>query len=266
LDGPALALPSVCTPLSAAEADEGIVARTQSGNAYAPGADAATAAAIATVCVPEKSLPALLSWAALHQLPVLVCFTAGQAVQMVQTKSVGLIAIGQPPDALFSDTVRALRGIRAQTRFLYVAADSSDLRCLSGPPPGTDHVLVEPFTEPQTSEILERSWVDACHADETLIAGPVRLELGSRTLTVDGTIVALPGKRFELVAYLMRNSSRDIPKAEIGIAVFKTVRGDPKRVAKEVHAVRVALGRAARMIQRCPGGYRFNPSADLPAP
>ena len=213
---------------------------------------------LAVACVPEQALTTLVDWVRSRRMPCLLCFTAVDAVRLLQQKAIGLMVLGDPPDAPVSETMRALRRLDSQTPILYVPASAGDRRQVSGPPPGANGLLVAPFTPLEVGETLERLWRAAPGPRDVLAAGPICLRLGLRLLTVDGVDANLNGKRLDLIAYLMKSANRVVPKEELALAVVGSLRGDPRRIAKDVCAVRAALGRAAVMLETCRGGYRFN--------
>jgi DNA-binding response OmpR family regulator len=216
---------------------------------------------LAVSCVPDVTLQAVVDWARSHRVPSLLCFTAVDSVRLFHQEAVGLMVLGEPPDAPTSDTLRALRGLNAQTPIVYVSADASDRRRASGPPPGANGFLVPPLTQLEVAQTLERLWPAPSASSDVLVVGPIRLQLSSRSLTVDGVPVHLPRKRFDLVAYLMKSADRVVAKEELALAVVGTLHGDPRRIPKELSAVRAALGRAAEMLETCKGGYRLNTAA-----
>jgi DNA-binding response OmpR family regulator len=221
---------------------------------------------LALACVPEATLQAVVDWARSQQVLSFLCFTAIESVRVFQQKAVRLMVLGEPPDAPTSDTLRALRGVNSHTPILYVWADASDSQPVRAPPPGTNGFLAAPATQLEVEETLERLWRAPAYCNDVIAAGPIRLELSSRSVTVDAVTVHLPGKRLDLLAYLLKSPNRVVPKAELALAVVGTLRGDPRRIPKEVCAVRAALGRAASMLETCKGGYRLNcpatPQAD----
>jgi DNA-binding response OmpR family regulator len=169
------------------------------------------------------------------------------------------MVFGEPSDAPTLDTLRALRGVNAHTPILYAATEASEGR--RRVPRGANGFLAARSTQLEIEETLERHWRMAADPDDVLVAGPIRLELRSRSVTVDGVTVRLPGKRLDLLAYFLKSPNRVVPKAELALAVVGTLRGDPRRIPKEVCAVRAALGRAASMLETCGAGYRLNCSA-----
>ena len=213
---------------------------------------------LGVACVPECELPGILNWARSRQVPSLVCFTAIDVVRLFHSKTVRLAVLGSPPDARLSETLRALRRLDAQVPILHLPANTVDPRQIAGPVPGADFRLVAPYSQLEVAGALDRFWSASNDTTGVLEAGPICLRLGSRSLTVDDVPVPLKGKRLDLVAYLLRSPNRVISQEELALSVIGSVRGDRRRISKEMSAIRAALGSAAAMIETCSGGYRMN--------
>lgn len=89
---------------------------------------------------------------------------------------------------------------------------------------------------------------------------PVELDLGSRTLTVDGEPVELTRREFDLLAYLTQRRAVALSRRELMNAVWQTgyLAGD-RTVDVHVRRLRVKLGRHAERLTTLRGfGYRFD--------
>jgi hypothetical protein len=60
----------------------------------------------------------------------------------------------------------------------------------------------------------------------------------------------------------MKSANRVVPNEELALAAVGTLHGDPRRIPKEVCAIRAALGPAAALLETRKGGYRLNSSAN----
>jgi DNA-binding response OmpR family regulator len=155
------------------------------------------------------------------------------------------------------------RGVRGPILIL-TARDAVPDR-VDGLRAGADDYLVKPFA---FDELLAR--IDAL-ARRTgtagrLVFGPVALDTASRVVTVDGRVLQLTGKEFELLQFLMRAAGRVITRAELKRHVWGFGFDAPTKVADlYVHYLRRKLERAGapNLIETVRGvGYaigRFGP-------
>lgn len=93
--------------------------------------------------------------------------------------------------------------------------------------------------------------------DERLQAGPLAVDLGARSVRVEGREVRLTALEFDLLVHLLRNRNRVLTRGLLLQQVWKT---DPtqetRTVDKRVESVRRKLGRHGRVIETVSGvGY-----------
>jgi DNA-binding response OmpR family regulator len=123
---------------------------------------------------------------------------------------------------------------------------------------GADDYVVKPFGH---RELVARIKAHARRADLDRLRGPapaflevgaLRLDLGERTLEIDGTSAfRLTGTEFRLLEYLMRNSHSVVPTE----AIAKHVWGYNDAPARDV--VRVTVHRLRRKLEEDGQGRRF---------
>ena len=88
--------------------------------------------------------------------------------------------------------------------------------------------------------------------------------MDARHVKVEGEIIVLSPKEFELLAYMAANEGRALSRDQILNAVWDyNFYGDPRTVDTHVKKVRLKLGKRGEYIQTVRGlGYRFEVSHD----
>ncbi|MGW5558200.1 response regulator transcription factor [Micromonospora sp. NPDC003944] len=155
--------------------------------------------------------------------------TAAQAVRAAPSDVV-LVDLGLP-DGDGLDVIRRLRD-HPQTAVIAVTARSEEHERVRGLRAGADDYIVKPFG---VAELLAR--IDAVlrrtraaravgQTDEKLLLGPMRIGVGTREVSVDGTLVSLTRKEFELLLLLARRApnvvSRDVILDQIWGATWES--------------------------------------------
>lgn len=112
------------------------------------------------------------------------------------------------PDADGIDLCRQLRGRKG--RIIVLSAIGDDRKKVEALDQGADDYLTKPFS---IEELLARIRVALRHqagseAAPALEAGPLRIDLETRAVTVNGTTVRLTPKEFELLRQLARHAGR----------------------------------------------------------
>lgn len=155
--------------------------------------------------------------------------TAAQAVRAAPSDVV-LVDLGLP-DGDGLDVIRRLRD-HPQTAVIAVTARSEEHERVRGLRAGADDYIVKPFGVPELlariDAVLRRTRAARAHAqaDEKLVLGPMRIGVGTREVTVDGTPVSLTRKEFELLLLLARRApnvvSRDVILDQIWGATWES--------------------------------------------
>jgi DNA-binding response OmpR family regulator len=134
---------------------------------------------------------------------------------------------------------------------------------------GADDYLVKPFTPTQLDAriraVLRRTQTDARAAP--LVVGALAIDRGSRQVTLDGILLELSPKEFDLLAYLADNVGQVITKRTLVADVWnQPYGGSDKTVDVHLHWLRRKLGETAdqpRYIHRVRGvGSRWSTRAD----
>ncbi len=121
-------------------------------------------------------------------------------------------------------------------------------------------------------DIVRRALADPSVAPRNPTGAPRRptglvLDLGRKTLRVDGDAAGLTYREFELLQFLVLREGRTITRAEIISALWVDGEGDvPNERTIDVHVrrLRTKLGEYAEVVRTVRGGgYRFDRHADV---
>jgi DNA-binding response OmpR family regulator len=190
------------------------------------------------------------------------------AIQQAQSIGYDLIVLDwMLPELDGLAVCRALREHNVRTPVLMLTARADVNERIAGLNAGADDYLPKPF---DLGELLAR-----CRAltrrgaggEGPLRAGPLVIDRSERRATLDGRRVELTPREFSLLAYLVREAGRVVPRMEILAKVWE-MSFDPGSNLIEVHIknVRDKLGEHARLIETVRGvGYRFLAPAPAPA-
>ncbi len=135
--------------------------------------------------------------------------TAAEAAHAVPSDVV-LVDLGLP-DGDGLDVIRRLRD-HPETAVIVVTARSEEHERVRGLRAGADDYIVKPFGVPELlariDAVLRRTRAARAvrHPDQPLVVGSMRIGVGTREVTVDGTPVALTRKEFELLLLLARRA------------------------------------------------------------
>jgi DNA-binding response OmpR family regulator len=172
--------------------------------------------------------------------------TAAEAARAAPSDVV-LVDLGLP-DGDGLDLIRRLRD-RPETAVIAVTARSEEHERVRGLRAGADDYIVKPFGVP---ELLAR--IDAVlrrtrparalsNPDEPLVVGPIRIGVGTREVSVDGTPVPLTRKEFALLLLLARRApnvvSRDVILDQIWGATWES---SSRTLDTHIAALRHKLG------------------------
>lgn len=198
--------------------------------------------------------------------------SAGYEVERAETAAEGLrLAAGRAPDAVLLDLglpdmdgQEALQRLRAfsDVPVLILSARERETEKIAALDSGADDYLEKPFG---VGELLAR--LRAClrrrltqeGAQPVLSAGPLTVDLLKHEVRVDGAVVALSRREFDLLAMLARNSGRMMTHRQLLVAVWGPAHvEDVQYLRVYIGQLRHKLGAAAELIATEPGvGYRL---------
>ena len=164
-----------------------------------------------------------------------------------------------------TEVCRELRQ-RSAVPIIMLTAKDSEVDIVVGLELGADDYVTKPYS---TRELLARiRAVMRRQADEgdlddsVLSSGPVRMDVEKHQVTVDGVVVAMPLKEFELLELLLRNAGRVLTRGQLIDRVWGAdYFGDTKTLDVHVKRIRSKIEpdpSNPRMLITVRGlGYRF---------
>lgn len=140
-----------------------------------------------------------------------------------------------------TEVCRELRQ-RSAVPIIMLTAKDSEVDIVVGLELGADDYVTKPYS---TRELLARiravmrRQTDASDLDEAILsAGTVRMDVEKHQVTVDGNVVAMPLKEFELLELLLRNAGRVLTRGQLIDRVWGAdYFGDTKTL--DVHVKRI---------------------------
>jgi len=176
------------------------------------------------------------------------------------------------PDMDGLDVLRAIRtqGPHRGLPVLLVTARSEEIDRVLGLELGADDYISKPFS---TRELAARLRAILRRATPTEVAerapqlsfGPISVDLDMHTARVDGQVLDLTRREFELLAYFLANPRRVLTREKILQQVWGLeYLGESRTIDAHVRRVRAKLGpAAAEQIETVVGvGYRLGGPAD----
>ncbi len=174
------------------------------------------------------------------------------------------------------DGLALLRHLRAaDIPVILLTARSTEADRVSGLQLGADDYVVKPFSPRElvarVGSVLRRAaLVPGRPEDAALVAGPIRIDVVGRRVTVRGRPVAFTAREFDLLAFFVRNPGHAFGRDELLERVWGYSIGDRSTVTVHVRHVREKIeadpSQPAMLVTVWSVGYRFDPpQGDLPA-
>ena len=173
------------------------------------------------------------------------------------------------------DGLDVLRAIRSHPTYkalpvLLVTARSEEIDRILGLELGADDYIAKPFSARELAArlraILRRSSpAEVSEKAATLSYGPITVDLDMHVARVDGALVELTRREFELLAYFLVNPKRVLSREKLLQQVWGLeYLGESRTIDAHVRRVRAKLGEAAAAhIETVVGvGYRLGGPAD----
>ncbi len=160
------------------------------------------------------------------------------------------------------DGYMVLREIRETSRapVIMLTAKGEERDELTGFDAGADEYITKPFSPKILVARVEAILRRALPEDDSLLEkGGIVLDKGAHSVSVNGEIVDLSYKEFELLAYFMENEGKALPREKILNAVWDyDYFGDARTIDTHVKKLRAKLGLAGDQIKTIWGlGYKF---------
>ena len=172
------------------------------------------------------------------------------------------------PEMSGTEVCRQLRQ-KSAVPIIMVTARDSEIDKVVGLEIGADDYVTKPYSPRELvariRAVLRRKSADATEAPtQTLSAGPVRMDVERHVVTVNGEVVALPLKEFELLELLLRNAGRVLTRGQLIDRVWGAdYVGDTKTLDVHVKRLRSKIEPEPsnpRYIVTVRGlGYKFEP-------
>jgi two-component system response regulator RegX3 len=122
------------------------------------------------------------------------------------------------PELSGVEVCRAIRGT-SQVPIIMLTAKDSEVDIVVGLELGADDYVTKPYSSRELlariKAVLRRQAPSEAGDDSLLTSGHLMLDSDRHTLTVNGTMTAIPLKEFELLEYLMRNAGRVLTRGQI---------------------------------------------------
>jgi DNA-binding response OmpR family regulator len=165
------------------------------------------------------------------------------------------------PDIDGVEVCRRLRALYPQATIVILTARSDEIDVVIGLDAGADDYLVKPF---RLAELLARIRAHlrrrSPDADlETVSVGTLSMDVGAHRVFVDGEELELRPKEFDLLALLLSEAGRVVPRERIMHEVWdEHWFGSTKTLDMHISSLRKRLGPTGDLITTLRGiGYRF---------
>ena len=150
---------------------------------------------------------------------VAVCPTGPDAIEAFDRHGADLVLLDlMLPGLPGSEVCRTLRE-RSNVPVIMLTAKDSEIDKVVGLELGADDYVTKPYSPRELvariRAVLRRGTVDEVDDTSALEAGHVRMDVDRHLVTVDGEIVKLPLKEFELLEYFLRNPGRVLTRGQL---------------------------------------------------
>ena len=149
----------------------------------------------------------------------------------------------------------------SQVPIIMLTARSDEMDELQGFKLGVDEYITKPFSPKvlvaRVEAVLRRS--NALISDDLISAGGIIINKAAHEVTVDGEVIDVSFKEFELLSYFMENKGVALSRERILNKVWNyDYYGDPRTIDTHVKKLRSKLGSKSDCIVTIRGfGYKF---------
>jgi two-component system response regulator RegX3 len=151
---------------------------------------------------------------------VAVAATGPEAIDSFDKSGADLILLDlMLPGLSGTEVCRQIR-TKSSVPIIMLTAKDSEIDKVVGLELGADDYVTKPYSSRELiariRAVLRRGEIQDAGGDETALeVGPVRMDTDRHIITVNGEVVAIPLKEFELLEYLMRNAGRVLTRVQI---------------------------------------------------
>jgi DNA-binding response OmpR family regulator len=199
----------------------------------------------------------------------------GYAVTAVGDVRGALAALGSDPDLIVLDrrlpdgeglvVLRAARALPRSVGVIVVSARGLTEDRVAGLEDGADDYVTKPFhlreLLARIRAVLGRTGPERARPGRHLVAGTLAIDLAARTARVGRRALELTRLEFDLLAYLVRQEGRVVPRAELLERVWG-YNPSSRTVDFHAQALRRKLGALGERLVTVPGiGYRWDRAA-----
>ena len=164
-----------------------------------------------------------------------------------------------------TEVCREIRS-KSSVPIIMLTAKDSEVDIVVGLELGADDYVTKPYKSRELlariRAVLRRRTEDESADSALLEAGTVRMDVDSHTVTVEGTVVPMPLKEFELLELLLRNAGRVLTRGQLIDRVWGSdYFGDTKTLDVHIKRIRSRIEKVPSeptMLVTVRGlGYRF---------
>lgn len=151
---------------------------------------------------------------------VAVAATGPEAIDSFEKSGADLILLDlMLPGLSGTEVCRQIR-TKSSVPIIMLTAKDSEIDKVVGLELGADDYVTKPYSSRELiariRAVLRRGEIQDSAGDEaTLEVGPVRMDTDRHIITVNGEVVAIPLKEFELLEFLMRNAGRVLTRIQL---------------------------------------------------
>ena len=172
------------------------------------------------------------------------------------------------PEVSGIDVCRAIR-TTSMVPIIMLTAKDSEVDKVVGLELGADDYVTKPYSSRELvariKAVLRRGTTESMDADSNSaiqVAGNIRMDVERHQVTVNGTLINLPLKEFELLEFLMRNAGRVLTRGQLIDRVWGgDYYGDTKTLDVHIKSLRSKIEEDPanpQLIQTIRGlGYKF---------
>jgi len=187
--------------------------------------------------------------------------TAGLEAIAREKPRLVVLDIGLPGEVDGLEVCRRLR-MRDTVPVLMLTARDTELDRVLGLEIGADDYVTKPFSPRElvarVKAILRRTEGPPAEAPEVLSVGSVEVDRGRREVRVNGTLITLAAREFDLLSYLADNAGLVLSRQQLLDGVWgPNWYGDPRTVDVHVRQLRKKLGDALPLATVWGVGYRL---------